>query len=320
MIKFTLSLDKISVILKANTFDLSCKFQPYYDRLIKTHFCREHYSSYKLASYKDNYTFIEQGHKEGIIYVGFAFNDFKDYGNCQKFIKIEFNPNKTSIPLPLKDFIHDVYARYLRVQSCDIAFDFEGLKPADIKYNTRADVMLYGKQNNFTHYTRPKAEHLRCKVYDKTKERAKLGEKIPQTTRIECSLKLPTFHESNILHHKDIEYLQNICRVLSEFQVPCDMPKRIDTLVEKYGPYNEAILYLLDCVSAEEQHEAISRMAKNSQSKYRSYISAGTREPFLLDELKLGEQLSQLLNNTIIDITPRGLNYDNQRISTGFYN
>lgn len=316
MLKFAVSIDKISVILKSNCFDLTERFQLYYDRLLKTHTCDEHFTSYKLASYKDNYTFIEHGQKEGSVYVGLSFNDFKDYGNCQKYIKIEFNPNKTTVPPPLKDFLHSVGARYFKVQSCDVAFDFEGLKPADIRYCTKADIMLYGKLFNLTHYTRPKAEHLRCKLYNKTKERAKLGENIPQTTRLECTLKHPTFHESNIMHQKDFEYIKEFCRVLAEFYIPCDMPKLIDSLTAKYGPYNEAILYLLDCVTPEQQHEAISRMAKNSQSKYRAFLRAGTREPFVLDEFTIADQLTKMLNNTIIDIVPKGLNYDYQRIST----
>lgn len=308
MIDFKLSLDKISVLLDAQSADyLADDFERMvYEPLCcgsPTWQCVQKYADSRPLSYKDNYILRKAGTKEGGIYIGISLIPFTDIIQGWKQMKIEWNPNKTEIPRELARFMFARKVKNPRVQKCDIAFDFPDLKPSQVRFATRKQVMYIGEGDNMTAYISPKQQHLRIKVYDKTKERKRLGVTIPQTCRVEISLKNPKFQATEVNCELDLEYMESIAKALAEIYIPSDLPRLLDNLEEKYGKLDPAFCYLLDSVSPMQQQNAIGFLkSKHTQSKYRAYLKSGTYESFNLDELTLGNEIAKLLNSAIFEL------------------
>ena len=189
------------------------------------------------------------------------------------------------------------------MQKSDIAFDFPDLKPSQVRFATRNQVMYIGEGDNMTAYISPKQQHLRIKVYDKTKERKRLGVIIPQTCRVEISLKNPNFQATEVNCGLDLEYMESIAKALAEIYIPSDLPRLLDNLEERYGKLDPAFCYLLDNVSPMQQLNAIGFLkSEHTKAKYRAYLKSGTYESFNLDELTLGNEIAKLLNSAIFEL------------------
>ena len=168
--------------------------------------------------------------------------------------------------------------------------------PSQFRIATRCDVMYFGAQSNLSKYIRPKSNHLRIKIYDKSKES---GITYAQITRVEITLKKPDFHECTVMNSKQCEYVNKVVEALGDVYVPKPTSESTADLVERYGVYNEAICYMLDRLSPDEQHNAIALMQKNSQTKYRAYLKRGFYESFWIDNICLAVEMSKCLNQTI---------------------
>ena len=196
--------------------------------------------------------------------------------------------------------------QYHKVQKCDIALDFKDMDMSMLRYNTIGDTMVYGTKTEKTYYLRPAAKHGRVKIYDKTKERAKLGVEIPQTLRVEMTLHQPEFHESETILDKDWDYVEDVCRMFGEIQLPTKFITRQDDLVEKYGKYDEIYLWALKRATPEERDGLLSLMSKQSRAKYRAALMSGDYQPIQVDPMMFAEVVSRMLNDAICMIPTEG--------------
>ena len=173
---FRLSLDKISMIYKICFKNDLVDFLSFDNKMNEAgYFIKDQFNSTRYGTYVYNYNYLKTGDKEGGIYLGFFQNDPVRH---KRYIKIEYNPNKVDLPTPVSSLVKQLHCKLVKVQSIDIAFDFEGLTIDDYRVNTRGDTIVYSSGINKTFYIRPKGEG-RIKIYDKTKERAKLVIDIP---------------------------------------------------------------------------------------------------------------------------------------------
>ena len=313
---FEILLDKISVIYRTKTnVDLHFEF---------TMFCRPHlvgewveaekFETMKVGSYRYNYVFNHVDPdsgvvEEGALFLGFSHNSpsgSEQANRCQ--LKVEWNPQKVTPPRALRNWMMNDTLRmqYHRVQKCDVALDFKGLDLSHLRYNTLGDTMVYGSKNEKTHYLRPAAQHGRIKIYDKKKERAKLGEVISQKLRVEMTLHQPTFHENPELYDQDWKYVEDVCRMFGEIQLPTRFVTRQDDLIEKYGKYDSIYMWALQHATPEEQDELLSMMSVNTRGKYRAALMSGDYRPIQVDPMMFAEVVSRMINDAVFMVPTSG--------------
>ena len=324
---FEILLDKISVIYRTkNNLDLNYEFAMLCRPCFLGEWEEEQFESLKIGGFRYNYVYkrLNQDNEktdEGTIYIGiFQNNPAEGERSNRCKMKVEWNPQKVTPPQAFRNWMmrEQLKMQYHKVQKCDIALDFKGLDLSHLRYNTIGDTMVYGSKTEKTYYLRPAAKHGRVKIYDKTKEREKVGETIPQTLRVEMTLHQPQFHEQNELLDKDWDYVEDICRMFGEVQLPTKFITRQDDLEEKYGKYDEIYMWALKHATPEEQDELLSLMGKNARTKYRAALMSGDYQPIQVDPMMFAEVVSRMLNDAIYMIpTEGGVRSDSQRISGG---
>lgn len=312
---FEILLDKISVIYRTKSnLDLNYEFA----MLCRPHFLgeweEEQFESLKIGGFRYNYVYkhLDQDKdatEEGTIYIGiFQNNPAEGERSNRCKMKIEWNPQKVTPPQALRNWMmrEQLKMQYHKVQKCDIALDFRGLDLSHLRYNTIGDTMVYGSKTEKTYYLRPAAKHGRVKIYDKTKEREKVGEVIPQTLRVEMTIHQPQFHEQNELLEKDWGYVEDVCRMFGEIQLPTKFVTRQDDLVEKYGKYDEIYMWALKHATPEEQDELLSIMSINTRAKYRAALMSGDYQPIQVDPMMFAEVVSRMINDAILMVPSEG--------------
>ena len=325
---FEILLDKISVIYRTKTnVDLHFEF---------TMFCRPHligewveaekFETMKIGSYRYNYVFnhvntVTGVIEEGALFIGISHNSpagSEQQNRCK--MKMEWNPQKVTPPQAIRNWMMSETLRmqYYKVQKCDVALDFKGLDLSSLRYNTLGDTMVYGSKTEKTYYLRPASQHGRIKIYDKKKERAKLGEIIPQTLRVEMTMQQPEFHENPDISEQDWKYIDDVCRMFGEIQLPTRFVTRQDDLEQKYGKYDAIYLWALKHASPEEQDELLSMMSVNTRAKYRAALMSGDYHPIQLDPIMFAEVVSRMINDAILLIpSSGGESSDSKRFDSG---
>ena len=312
---FEILLDKISVIYRTKSnVDLHSEFKMFcLPRLLGKWVETDKFETQKIGSFRYNYVFNHLDRdtgemEEGTIYIGISLNSpsgSEQANRCR--MKLEWNPQKVTPPRALRDWMmtEPIAMRYHRVQKCDIALDFKGLDLSSLRYNTMGDTMVYGSKTEKSYYLRPAAKHGRVKIYDKTKERAKFGETIPQTLRVEMTLHQPEFHEYTVIQNKDWEYIDDVCRMFGEIKLPTKFVTMQSDLEEKYGKYDPIYLYALKHATPEEQDEIFALMGHNARAKYRAALMSGDYRPIQLDPMMFCDVVSRQINDAILmaDIT-----------------
>ena len=318
-------LDKISVIYRTKTnVDLHFEF---------TMFCLPHlvgewletdkFETMKIGSYRYNYVFNhlnkETGEiEEGALYIGISCNSpagSEQANRCR--MKLEWNPQKVTPPQALRNWMMSDTLRmqYYKVQKCDVALDFPGLDLSALRYNTLGDTMVYGSKTEKTYYLRPAARHGRVKIYDKKKEREKLGEVIPQTLRVEMTLEHPEFHErveidretyGYLAADKDWKYVCDVCEMFSEVKLPTRFVTLQYDLEEKYGKYDQIYLWALKHASPEEQDEILAMMSVATRAKYRAALMSGDYRPIQIDPMMFCDVVSRMINDAILLVPSSG--------------
>ena len=324
---FEILLDKISVIYRTkNNLDLNFEFGMLCRPLLLGDWSEEQFESLKIGGFRYNYVYKKLDREkneidEGTIYIGiFQNNPAEGERSNRCKMKVEWNPQKITPPQAFRNWMmrEQLKIQYHKVQKCDIALDFKGLDLSHLRYNTIGDTMVYGSKTEKTYYLRPAAKHSRVKIYDKTKERAKLGEIIPQTLRVEMTLHQPEFHERNELFEKDWDYVEDVCRMFGEVQLPTKFVTRQDDLVEKYGKYDEIYMWALKHATPEEQDELLSIMSHNTRLKYRAALMSGDYQPIQVDPMMFAEVVSRMLNDAILMIPCEGgVSSDSQCFGSG---
>ena len=289
---FRLSLDKMAMIYKIGHKHEVVDFDSFDMKMNETgYFIKEQFKSTRYGTYEKNYTYLKSGEKEGSIYIGFNQNDPV---RKKRYIKIEYNPNKAELPYPVGSLINQLDCKFVKVQSIDIALDFDGLSLDDYRVNTRGDTMVYSSGINKTFYVRPKGEG-RIKIYDKTKERAKLGIEIPQTLRVELTMKEPDFFRYNTLGNAQLDYIRRYTGYLSEVSVR----RRSAVLPACDIEYNKVILYLLNNVDQVTANNAIALMSVNKRSVYRDLMSHSEFEQIQIDDFVMLDTLTTLIRREV---------------------
>ena len=313
---YEILLDKISVIYRTRTnVDLHLEFKMFcLPHLLGEWLETDKFESLKIGGFRYNYTFAhlnrETGEiEEGAIFIGISHNSpagSEKSNRCK--LKVEWNPQKVTPPRALRNWMMSETLRmqYCKVQHCDVALDFKGLDLSALRYNTLGDTMVYGSKTEKTYYLRPAAKHGRVKIYDKTKERAKMGVTIPQTLRIEMTLHHPEFHENTVIEDRDWKYIDDVCRMFAEVHLPTNFATLQYDLEEKYGKYDQIYLWALKHATPEEQDEILGLMGSKARAKYRAAILSGDYKPIQLDPMMFCDVVSRQLNDAILMVPDAG--------------
>lgn len=303
--KVSIKLDKIAIKLKAR-YGTIPHAELDEEILLKARKegweVKERYESTRMNTYKYVWLLQEKGAEEGTIYLGIWYNGIKAENpkESARKIKIEYNPQKTYIPIFLKVYFQNFGCKCESVQSCDIAFDIEGIRADQVRYKTRGDIMTYGNAKDKSIYIRPSANDGRIKIYDKTREREKAGKPIDkQITRIEITLHEPDFWETGEIRERDFERLGKIVDWLAEIAIPTDFHTRIDTLVEKYGKYDPAMLTALRALDQEKQNEVLNLMSNKARVKYRAALLDGDYQSLYIDVMSFWLTVSEYLRRCV---------------------
>lgn len=269
------------------------------------YYLKEEYVSSKMMGFLYNYLFkadITGSKDKSTIYIGISRNTYQECGQGLYISCVDYNPQKTKVPQCLVNYFAVNGFRYQSVNKCDVAMDFEGYKPEDTFISTRHKIMLVGTPDNLTRYCRPSDSHLRIKIYDKKKERAIFGESISQRLRIEITLKKPVFHESE-LDINDL-YLLEIKDALSEVSIITDYDRAY--LVEKYGKYDDSMLYLLSVCDQTICEGALNKMSSATKAKYRAYLKEVKNKPISIDIVQfytqIGTQLREAIEQVLVAV------------------
>lgn len=294
---FKISLDKISMVYKIGWNAHIVNLEAFDIKMMDDGYSlKQEFESARYGAYQYNYTYVDGKNPEGVIYIGFYRNDPV---KTKRYVKIEYNPNKAELPRPIINLLYGLECVLEKIQSVDIAFDFDGLTYDDYRVHTRGDTMVYSSGVARTFYVRPKGEG-RVKIYDKTKERAKLGIEIPQTLRVEITVKDPYFFCIQNIREGDILYAQQYVKYLSEISVR----RRTAVLpsVDADNPkekYNEVILYLLNNVDQVTAQKAIGMMSVNHRTKYRNLMAHSEFEPIDINEITFIEVVSSMIRKAV---------------------
>ena len=280
---------------------------------------KERYESTRINTYKYVWLLQEKGAEEGKIYLGIWYNGIKAENpkESARRIKVEYNPQKTRIPIFLKVYFQNFGVKCESIQSCDIAFDIEGIRADEVRYKTRGDIMTYGNAKDKSIYIRPSAKEGRIKIYDKTRERERAGKPIDkQITRVEITLHEPDFWEASEIREKDLERLGRIVDWLAEIAIPTDFHTRMDILEEKYGRYDPAMLTALKALDQEKQNEVLNLMSKQARAKYRAALLDGDYQVLSIDILTFWMTVSEYLRRCVAyeDIREAAKPYDSPHI------
>ncbi len=289
---FKISLDKISMVYKISFMHDTVNIDALDNQMNEYGFwMKEEFGSTRYGTYQKNYTYCKAEEPEGTIFLGFILNAPIPK---TKYFKIEYNPNKVQLPVPVTSLINQLHCRLVKVQSIDVALDFEGLAIDDYRVDTRSDTMVYSSGINRTYYIRPNGEG-RIKIYDKTKERAKLGIEIPQTLRVEMTIKDPDFFQYNLVHELYVQDISRYIGYLSEISVR----RRTAVIPGDDRKYNPVILYLLNNVDQETAKTAISMMSVNHRAKYRDLMTHSEFERIDIDPITFLDTLTYMIRREV---------------------
>lgn len=292
-------LDKITIILRSKakeymkSLSAGCLNQIYKMNYV----LREDYMSSGMMFFRQNYVFTKG---EGTIYLGFCLNTYKECAQGLRKVKIEWNPQKIDIPTPLMWFLQNNGYVFESVKSIDIAFDFYNSRLSDFTINTTKSVMYVGTHSNLTRYISPKEKHGRVKIYDKTRERSVRGLEYDfNVVRVEITCKDPQFFELDFIDDTGWNYLEDIAKRLSEIsrtkrkndQIPSDL--------------NEAMVYLLESVSALEREHAFHKMSSRTAAKYRAYFKGVVSAPLEVNLVELHKTISNQIRQCINSLLAR---------------
>lgn len=250
------------------------------------------WQSFVNGSYRDNIKFTEE--KTGaVLHLGVNFNGFKSDDFKSVYCKVEFNPQKLEyVPDIVRWFLMVNKFKFKAISSVDFAFDIK--QPlTDISVITRKDIMTY----NTTRYIQPKgSKHGRIKIYDKAKEQ---GTK-EILSRVEITAKqFPCYPLGEVLTDTDIIYLEDMDKRLQEVYIR-GAPYRFDSLVEKYGKYDDAIIYALDNLAPVAAQNMLGLMGSTARTKYRAYLKAGSNHNIDFSFVDKWNKINDELNNLIV--------------------
>jgi hypothetical protein len=178
-------IDRVTIIIE-DVDDLKFELLKIHLSLSKVNFSQK-WISCKINDYYQNFTF---GNGEGSVYVGWRHNSYRRNRELANKLKIEFNPSKCHPEYNIFNIFRNLFNNNpKKITMLDIAWDLAVYKDSIIvKTKTgREEHRIKGSR-----YWGTQGSNGRLKIYDKKKEREKVGVRIDQTflTRIEYTWKM----------------------------------------------------------------------------------------------------------------------------------
>lgn len=270
-INYSSSLDKIKFKGRIKTTKRKLEY-------ICSHVCewieRKAYKNYDVTEFPENFREFKYRYafilflpedKEGAFYIAQGYNgEFKEQRARPEQFVIEYNPNKSGAKI-FRDFCDNFLFEITDICYCDIAFDIPGADIKDVLLDTTCDVMTYGKIHNSTYYIAPKEDQSgRVKVYQKDKERERIGEEKEKTLRIEISLK-GKYLSSPILNELDSEVLEKCVNRLNSVKIAVPAPELDDWK-----------LFALSKLAPDDFQKCLGMMSFKTRERYKCF-SFGTK-------------------------------------------
>lgn len=181
----------------------------------------------RINSYK--YMAWSNVNDEGVVVV--KYGRFTKEGTVNyRYLNVEYNPNKASLPPVLLSFLKTFGFMVVELNSVDFSFDVYGrnvdefLFVAPPQSSTMSFGTLGGTSSKYLH---PKSNNGRVKVYDKYEERKTMQKKIPSIDAElykECTRVEYTFHNLGYClnpFYEEADYLKatECCKYLSQVMV-----------------------------------------------------------------------------------------------------
>ncbi len=240
--------------------------------------------------YRYCYTLRNKGDIEGSFTIFEWYNgDIADCKQKPENFMIEYNPNKSGAKI-YKEFCNQFLFEIVDISSFDIAFDIENKSIDDIMIQSTCDIMTYGKLANKTLYIAPKEKGCgRVKVYNKAKERENVGQDLPDTLRIEVTIKNSSLARNTIyLHGKDLVDLEKICDRLNSVKIKA-----------RDKPSTDWKLYALTQLAPDELQKCFNMMASETRAKYKKQLYNKFYTSMEIEVIDLCKLLTELLKTWV---------------------
>ena len=234
-------------------------------------------------NYRYGYTLRVKGNKEGTFHIREWYNgDYKNQKENPEQFLIEYNPNKEGNRI-YKEFTIQFIFKFTEIVQFDLAYDIPGAKAADVFVDTKCDIMTYGTTYNKTTYIAPKEDGSgRVKIYSKNLERDLHGEKLPDTLRIEITIK------GKVLGLKgEMRVSEELCKLVDRLNSVKIKNKEIDTEDWK--------VFALSCLTPEQFQKCLGMMSVNSRPKYKEKIQNGGYYTLGIDAFTLSLHILNVL-------------------------
>jgi len=242
--------------------------------------------SISAFKYRYSYTLRVKSDTEGSFFVCEWYNgDFREQKQIPNAFMIEYNPNKSGAKI-YKEFCENFIFWFTEIVSFDIAYDVPGYTVNDVFVDTIADVMSYGKTYNKTLYIAPKEDRSgRVKVYSKHIERQAHDVDMPETLRIEASIRCKGL-DYNKLHLSGDTFEQLIKTVnhLNSVKIKRNSEDKEDWKI-----------FALSCLSPADLTKCLSLMGVNTRSKYRKAIEEASYFTLDLDVMTFALHIAEAL-------------------------
>lgn len=292
---FLVSIDKIK--LKGKLKKGVKVHYPHFDRI--EHWCnyglpkwceciKAVENCFALMTYRNSYSLKVKEDEEGVFYIASWYNgEYKEQRERPYNFLIEYNPNKSGERI-YKEFCQKFLFVLTEICSFDLAYDIPNATTQDVIIDTKCDIMTYGKTSNKTIYIAPKEKRSgRIKVYTKSIERQAHGEEMPDTLRIEASIKCRGLDFNSInLSARVIEELTKVVEHINSVKIK-----------EKASNSDDWKVYALSHLTPEDLEKCLSLMAQASKVKYKKLITGDNYYNLSLDIATLVNQVSNLLTS-----------------------
>lgn len=238
---------------------------------------------FNAFKYRYAYTLRIKGTKEGTFQIMEWYNgDYKNQKEVPEQFLIEYNPNKEGNRI-YKEFTIYFIFKFTDIVQFDLAYDIPGAKASDVFVDTRCDVMTYGTTYNRTTYIAPKEDGSgRVKIYSKDLERDLHGIELPETLRIEVTIKGKVLGLKGEMRFS--EELYKLVDRLNSVKIKCK-----ETLTEDWK------LFALSCLTPEQFQKCLGLMTSKTKAKYKEQIQSNTYYTLEIDAITLAEHILTVL-------------------------
>lgn len=216
------SIDMVDLIIDINSFDFEQYIKPKID-ILEYDIRLDYWTSFGWNKYRHNWTWTT---KEYSFYFAYSSNLKEEY---KTRFRLSFNPNKVNEHDDMLEYLINIMKAYdIKIQSVDVAFDYEGVTTSELRFDKekKRDWKIHKYPNSdLTYYLGKSGCDGHVKVYDKASEEnknlkkkedidynktryeitVKVNERIENMSSWKCRICIPPMYIQNEIGDKNLK-------------------------------------------------------------------------------------------------------------------